>query len=106
MRRVFVFTSVAALLFLAVLLQTPVKDFLWAHPWWHSNIVALPAIVLALVANALRMDANRQRAEASALEIRIEKLTAELSAERNKHPEPIAANTEKPVTRAFGAHAG
>jgi hypothetical protein len=32
----------AVLIILAVALLTPVKDLLWAHPWLHSTLVAVP----------------------------------------------------------------
>lgn len=96
MKRVFAIASVAALLVLAWVLHTPLKDFLWAHPWLHSALVAVPTIALAVFAyfelhhsseaNALRSEANRLRAE--------------LDDERNKHLQQIARNTERPVSQA------
>ena len=51
-------------------------------------------------ANTLRAEANRLRAEANDLQDQIGSLTAELAAERNKHLQQIAKNTQKPVTQA------
>jgi hypothetical protein len=99
MNRVFAIASVAALLILAVLLHTPIKDFLYIHPWFHSAIVAMPTIALAVFAyfdlqhadeaNSLREDANRLR-----------RRIAYLEEERNHHLQQIAENTRKPITQA------
>jgi len=98
------------LVFVVVLLRTAIKDFLWTHPWWHGFLIAVPTIALPILAyfelrhsgeaNRLRIEANDLRAEANALQGRIAKLTTELDAERNKHLQQIAKNTEKPVTQA------
>ena len=86
-----------------MLLRSAVKDFLWIHPWWHSFLVAVPAIALPILASfELRHsgEANTLRAEANALEDQLGTLSAELDAERNKHLRQIADNTKKPVTQA------
>jgi hypothetical protein len=99
MKRVFAISSVVVLLLLAALLHTSIKDFLWAHPWWHSTIVAVPTIALAVFAYLeLRHsgEANALRREANILRGHI----AKLEAERNRHLQQIAENTRKPVTQA------
>jgi hypothetical protein len=99
MKRGLAIAAVLALAFLAIALHTSVKDFLWVHPWWHSTLVALPGIVLAVLAyfelhhsreaNGLREQANRLRRQ-----------IAELEAERNQHLQQIAQNTRRAVTQA------
>ena len=98
------------MVFVLIVLHSDIKDFLWTHPWWHSFLVALPTIALPILAyfesrhsgeaNTLRIEANGLRAEANVLQGRIANLTTELDAERNKHLEQIAKNTEKAVTPA------
>jgi len=44
MKRVFAIAAVTVWVFALVLLRSAVKDFLWTHPWWHSFLVAVPAI--------------------------------------------------------------
>jgi len=110
MKRVFAIAAVTVWVFALVLLRSAVKDFLWTHPWWHSFLVAVPAIALPILAsfelrhsgeaNTLWAEANRLRAEANALEDQLGTLSAELDAERNKHLRQIADNTKKPVTQA------
>src|SRR5208283_4596995 len=110
MKRLFAIAAVAELVLVVVLLRSATKDFLWTHPWWHSFLIAVPTIALPILvyfelrhsseANTLRIEANGLRAEANVLQGRIANLTAELDAERNKHLQQIAKNTEKPVTQA------
>jgi hypothetical protein len=110
MKRAFAIAAVAELVFVLLLLRSAIKDFLWTHPWWHSFLIAVPTIALPILAyfelrhsgeaNRLRIEANDLRAEANALQGQIVNLTAELDAERNKHLQQIARNTEKPVTQA------
>ena len=93
------------MVFALVLLRSAVKDFLWTHPWWHSFLVAVPAIALPILAsfelrhsgeaNTLRAEANRLRAEANALEDQLGTLSAELDAERNKPPSADCRQHEK-----------
>ena len=110
MKRLFAIAAVAELVIVVVLLHSAIKDFLWTHPWWHSFLIAVPTIALPILAyfelrhsgeaNTLRIEANDFRAEANVLQGRIANLTEELDAERNKHLQQIAKNTEKPVTQA------
>lgn len=107
MKRLLAAASVAALVILAVILHTALKNFLWSHPWFHSALVALPSLALGYIelrhageANRLGADANRLRAEANDLELRNAKLVAEIDAERNRHLQRIADNTERPVSQA------
>jgi hypothetical protein len=121
MSRVFAIASVFGLLVLAALLHSGVKDFLWAHPWWHSFLIALPALILAVLelfhsgeANTLRTEANNERIRANSLhaetnvlsekanQLRNENaaLTATIDRERNEHLSNIAAQMKKPPTKA------
>jgi hypothetical protein len=109
-KRAFAIAAVAELVLAGILLQSSIRDFLWTHPWWHSFLIAVPTIALPILAyfelrhsseaNTLRIEANRLRAQANDLHGQIANLTAELDAERNKHLQQIARNTEKPVTQA------
>ncbi|MGB6874476.1 MAG: hypothetical protein WBD87_00445 [Candidatus Acidiferrales bacterium] len=103
MKRAFVIVVVVDLFFVLALLHSAIKDFLWAHPWWHSFLVAVPAIALPVLAYfELRHsgEANTLRSEANNLRRQIGSLTAELDAERNRHLGQIARNIEKPATQA------
>ena len=54
---------------MATCFHSPVKEWLWIHPWWHRFLLAIPAIALALIAfvelrrsekaNELRDEVNR-----------------------------------------------
>ena len=103
MKRVIAFAAVAALAFVLIVLHSAVKNFIWTHPWWHSFLLALPAIALPILAYfELRHsgEANRLRVEAINLRRQIAILTGTLDAERNSHLRHIAKNTEKPITQA------
>jgi hypothetical protein len=50
MKRALTIAAVADLIILAILLHTSLKDWLWTHPWWHSFLVAVPTIALAVIA--------------------------------------------------------
>jgi hypothetical protein len=124
MKRALTIAAVADLVIVSVLLHTPLKDWLWTHPWTHSFLVAVPTIALAVIAfvelrhsekaNELREEANRLRVEGinhqqEANELRERgialsrdnaQLTKELDAERNKHLQQIAINTKPALTQA------
>jgi len=128
MNRAIAIAAVVALLLPAALLHSSVKDFLWAHPWWHSFLIALPALVLAglelyhsgeanryraeannerVRANSLSAEANNLRAEANDLRERANTLQAHnldlaatLDTERNEHLSRIAEHMKKPTTKA------
>lgn len=86
MARIAVAGSIVVLLVWAALLHTSIKNFFWVHPWWHSALVAIPAIVLGLLELHHNREANRLRSE--------------LGTERNKQLKQIAKNTERPITQA------
>jgi hypothetical protein len=128
MNRAITIAALFALLSLAALLHSSVKDFLWAHPWWHSLLVALPALILAglelyhsgeanryraeanterVRANSLSADANSLRTEANSLREKANKLQSQnaelvtmLDTERNEHLSKIAEHMKKPPTKA------
>jgi hypothetical protein len=128
MNRAIAIAAVVALLLLAALLHSSVKDFLWAHPWWHSVLIALPALVLAGLelyhsgeanrcraeannervranslsaeANNLRAEANELRGKANTLQVHNAELVATLDTERNEHLSRIAEHMKKPPTKA------
>jgi hypothetical protein len=117
MRRVATIAVIAEFCIVAVLLQNDIKDFIWTHPWWHSFLVAIPGIAAPILAylelqhsreaNSLRGEANTERARANALQEeqnksvqQIADLKKELDAERNKHLQQIAVNTQRPLTEA------
>jgi hypothetical protein len=97
MKRAFAISAVSTLAFVAILLHSVIKDFLWTHPWWHSFLVALPTIGLPILGMFLE---ERRSREAGTLQAKADDLQAQLDAERNKHLQQIARNTEKPVTQA------
>jgi FtsZ-binding cell division protein ZapB len=118
MKRALTIAAVADLVIVSVLLHTPIRDWLWTHPWTHSFLVAVPTIALAVIAfvelrhsekaNELREEANRLRGAAinlqqEANELREQRitlsrdnsrLTMELDAERNKHLQQIAVKLD------------
>lgn len=86
MKRTLAIAAVGVLAAVAIILHTHIKDFLWAHPWLHSTLVALPTIALATL-TWLQSGQNAR-------------LSAQLDEERNKQLGRIAKNTEKPMTPA------
>jgi hypothetical protein len=128
MNRAMAIAAVVALLMLAALLHSSVKDFLWAHPWLHSFMVAVPALVLAGLelyhsgeanryraeankeriranalgadANNLRADANDLREKANDLQAQNAELAATLNKERNEHLSKIVELMKRSPTRA------
>src|SRR5947207_4076835 len=100
MRRPLAIAAVLGTIFVPLRLWSDIKDFLWTHPWWHSFLVAVPAIASVILAclelrhsgeaNTLRAEANRLRAEANELQNQIGELTARLAIERNEHLQQIA----------------
>lgn len=86
MKRMLATAAVGVLILVALLLHTHIKDFLWAHPWWHSSLVVVPTIALAV----LTWLQSAQNA----------KLATELDDERNKQLRRIAENTQRPFTEA------
>ena len=123
MRRVVAIAVIAGFCFAVLLLYNDIKDFIWTHPWWHSFLVAIPAIAAPILAylelghsreaSELRTEANNLRIRANALRelqaksaIQIAELqrdnadlTRELDTERNKHLQQTATNTKRlPLT--------
>jgi len=117
MRRAVAIAVIAEFCIAAVLLYNDIRDFFWTHPWWHSFLVAIPGIAAPILAylelrhsgeaNRLREEANTQRERANTLQEeqnksfqQIADLKKELDAERNKHLQQIAANTQRPLSEA------
>jgi hypothetical protein len=117
MRRVVAIAVIAEFCIAALLLSNDIKNFIWTHPWWHSFLVAMPGIAAPILAylelrhsgeaNKLREEANAQRERANTLQEeqnksvqQIADLKKELDAERNKHLQQIAANTQRPLSEA------
>ncbi len=103
MKRVLAIAAIADVLILAVVMHGAIKDFLWTHPWWHSTLVSLPTIFLAVLSflewrdsGQTAVEANRLHSEANGLRARI----ADLEQERNQHLQQIAQNTVRPTTQA------
>jgi len=96
MKELLAIALVTDLLTAIVVLRSEIKDFLWAHPWWHSFLVALPAIALPVLAYF----ELRHSSEANRLRVEANRLRSELNTERNKHLQQIAKNTERPITQA------
>ena len=107
MRRAVAIAAIIGWVFAFFLLLPDIKNFLLTHPLWHILLAAVPGIAVLLLAwfelrhsaeaNTLRAEANRLRSEQIDLQNQIAELTAELAAERNKHLQQIAENTEKPA---------
>jgi hypothetical protein len=103
MRRAVAIAAIIGWVFTLFLLLPDIKNFPLMHPWWYSVLAAVPGIAVPVLAwfvlrhsaeaNTLRADANRLRSEQNDLQNQIGELTAELDAERNKHLQPIAENT-------------
>lgn len=117
MKRVLAIAVIAEFCIVALLLYSDIKDFLWTHPWWHSLLVAIPGIAAPILAylelchsgeaNELRTEANNHRTRANTLQEeqnksfqQIADLKKELDAERNKHLQQIAANTQRPLSES------
>jgi hypothetical protein len=107
MRRAVAIAAITGWVFALFLFLPDIKNFLLTHPLWHILLAAVPGIAVLLLAwfelrhsaeaNTLRAEANRLRSEQIDLQNQIAELTAELAAERNKHLQQIAENTEKPA---------
>ena len=51
MKRAVLIALIAYVVMAVALLYSDIKDFLfWTHPWWHSFLVAIPEIALAIFA--------------------------------------------------------
>jgi hypothetical protein len=87
MKQLVITVPIILLLVLAALLHTSIRNFLWVHPWWHTALVAVPTLALALFGPQHSREANRLRAESN-------RLKTELDAERNRHLLQIAKNTK------------
>ena len=107
MRRAVAIAAITGWVFALFLFLPDIKNFLLTHPLWHILLAAVPGIAVLVLAwfelrhsaeaNTLRAEANRLRSEQIDLQNQIAELTAELAAERNKHLQQIAENTEKPA---------
>jgi hypothetical protein len=96
MKRALVIAALIWSLVLATLLQTPIKDWLWTHPWWHSFMVALPGIIAAGIA-LLEL---QHSGEANKLRQQNNVLREMLDTERNQHLQDIAKHTKPQPTSA------
>lgn len=96
MKRTLVIAALVWSLLLAAVLQMPLKDWLWQHPWWHSFLVAVPGLlsaVIALLELQHSADANDLRRENN-------ELREALDSERNQHLQDIAKHTKPQPTQA------
>jgi hypothetical protein len=100
MKRACAVGAVVVLILVAYLLHSPIKDFLWAHPWWHSFLVAVPAFILGYLEWRGSNEANTLRSQANDLQRDANRLQSELDAERNNTLLLIAKHTQRPVTVA------
>lgn len=120
LRRVFAVAAVVALVFLAILLRSDIKDFLGTHPWWQDVLAFLSAIAVPVLAyfelrhsaeaNDLRNEANRKRDEANEqrkianqFSDEANEQRREANFERNRANEAlarIAENTKRAPTKA------
>lgn len=104
MRKIAQWAAIVAVLelaALAILLHSTVRDFLWAHPWWHSFVIALPAIVFSGAEWWDARETTRLREANNGLAQENNRLQGEnnqLNSERNEHLQQIAQNTTKEMT--------
>jgi cell division protein FtsB len=115
-RRITAIVALVALILAVALFYSDIRNILGTRPWWQDTLAVLAAIALPVLAffelrhsgeaNTLRAEANRLRTEANDLQDQIGSLTAELAAERNKHLQQIAKNTQKPVHGVYVAELG
>jgi hypothetical protein len=49
MKRIAAIAAVADLIFLAVVLHTEIKDFLFVHTWLFTALCATPALIIGIV---------------------------------------------------------
>lgn len=96
MKRSFAILSVAILILVAISLHSSIKDFLWAHPWWHSFLVALPALLLGYLEWRDSTEANSLRSQANDLRTERNRLQTEL----NNQIQQIAKQMKRPPTLA------
>lgn len=93
MKRASAIVAVSVLAFIAISLHSSIKDFLWAHPWWHSFLVAVPTLILGYLE-------WRESGEANDLRRQAIHLRGELDQERNKQLQQISRKMEKAPTLA------
>jgi hypothetical protein len=79
---IFSIVAFVELVILALIVHFSAKDFLWQHPWFHSFLVGLPAILFGLVEWKHSREANDLRRQSS------------------QHLGKIANNTERLPTKA------
>lgn len=96
MKRAIVIAALVWSLSLAILLQTPIKDWLWTHPWWHSFLVALPGIIAA----GITLLELQHSGEANELRRQNNELRETLDTERNQQLQDIAKHTKPQPTPA------
>lgn len=98
MKRVAAIAALVELAIIAILLQTEIKDLLFAHPWFFSALCAAPGLVIATVevmhsreanslreaANELEGGANRSREEANRLREEANNLRVEANTYRER----------------------
>ena len=110
MKRAFAIAAVVDLIFLALALYTPIKDFLFVHQWLFSTLAAVPALVIAVLellhsgevvelhreanqfrdeSNAHRKEANEQRERANEALARIADHTKKAPTKAEKHAERL-----------------
>jgi hypothetical protein len=104
MKRVFTIAVVADLLIAIAVLNSQIKGFLWAHPWWHSFLVLVPTIAVPILAylelrhsaeaNELRAQANTLSDEANRLRADNIRVQEEANGLRNEQKNQIARIAE------------
>jgi hypothetical protein len=102
MKRVFAIAAVVDLVFVAVVLYTPIKDFLWLHPWLLSVLAAAPGLVLTWLevshsgeANRLRREANEFRSEANTQRERANEALGRIADHTKRTPTKAERTAEK-----------
>jgi hypothetical protein len=112
-RQIFAVVSVAALVFLVVLLHSQIENFIGIHPWWQDFLAFLSTVSVPVLAyfelrhsteaNVLRGEANKLREENNKLADEANEQRKAANFERNRANEAlarIAENTKRALTKA------
>jgi hypothetical protein len=108
MKKALVIGAGIDLLILAVIFHTPLKDFLYVHPWLLSVLAAIPALAIPFLELLHSHEANELRRQANQLRDEANEQRRDANAERakaNEALEQIALHT-KEDTHKSGAKRG
>src|SRR5215813_11203169 len=102
MKRALVIAVAVELLFLAIVFYTPIKDFLYVHPWLLSVLAAAPGITIAFLevmhskeTNDLRREANDQRRDANTWREKANQALNRIAENTQQQPSAADKNAER-----------